>query len=271
VFISHSSRDREQASRLHDWLRNHGFVEAFLDFDKHAGLAPGSDWERTLYREIAGSEAVILVLTANWFESKWCFAEFTQARALGKAIFPLIESPRGEDFVSPDIQHINLIEDREQGLDRLSSEVVRIALNARGGFPWDPTRPPFPGLLAFDEAEGGKRWIVVIRPQNPEISVADGDGGELIFGHRRVNSGFLCQRLSLSQASISSQEWRLMDGDRAKNGLLSWRAKRRSIGGSSALWTRMLTRADLVWHMMSPGPTACNSSHTSVTELNREL
>ena len=111
VFISHSSRDREQASRLHDWLRNHGFVEAFLDFDKHAGLAPGSDWERTLYREIAGSEAVILVLTANWFESKWCFAEFTQARALGKAIFPLIESPRGEDFVSPDIQHINLIED----------------------------------------------------------------------------------------------------------------------------------------------------------------
>jgi hypothetical protein len=153
VFISHSSRDREQASRLHDWLRNHGFVEAFLDFDKHAGLAPGSDWERTLYREIAGSEAVILVLTANWFESKWCFAEFTQARALGKAIFPLIESPRGEDFVSPDIQHINLIEDREQGLDRLSSEVVRIALNARGGFPWDPTRPPFPGLLAFDEAD----------------------------------------------------------------------------------------------------------------------
>lgn len=153
VFISHSSRDREQAGRLHDWLRNHGFVEAFLDFDKHAGIAPGSDWERTLYREIAGSEAVILVLTANWFESKWCFAEFTQARALGKAIFPLIESPRGEDFVSPDIQHINLIEDREQGLDRLSSEVVRIALNARGGFPWERTRPPFPGLLAFDEAD----------------------------------------------------------------------------------------------------------------------
>ena len=85
VFISHSSRDREQAGRLHDWLRNHGFVEAFLDFDKHAGIAPGSDWERTLYREIAGSEAVILVLTANWFESKWCFAEFTQARALGKS------------------------------------------------------------------------------------------------------------------------------------------------------------------------------------------
>jgi TIR domain len=130
VFISHSSRDREQAGRLHDWLRNHGFVEAFLDFDKHAGLAPGSDWERTLYREIAGSEAVILVLRASGASPN-----SPKARALGKAIFPLIESPRGEDFVSPDIQHINLIEDREEGLDRLSSEVVRIALNARGGFP----------------------------------------------------------------------------------------------------------------------------------------
>jgi len=32
-----------------------------------------------------------------------------------------------------------------------------------------------------------------------------------------------------------------MDGDRAKKGLPSWRAKRRSIRGSSALWTRMLT------------------------------
>jgi phage-related protein len=31
VFISHSSRDREQAGPLHDWLRNHGFVEAFLE------------------------------------------------------------------------------------------------------------------------------------------------------------------------------------------------------------------------------------------------
>ena len=119
VFISHSSRDGAQAERLHQWLRDQGSTETFLDIDKHAGLMPGDDWERRLYREIAASEAVILILTKNWFESKWCFAEFTQARALGKAIFPIIETPTGEAFVSPDIQHLDLVKDREGGLERL--------------------------------------------------------------------------------------------------------------------------------------------------------
>jgi WD40 repeat protein len=153
IFISHSSRDAEQAARLLTCLHAHGFVETFLDFDKHAGLAPGADWERTLYREIVGAEAVILILTKNWFDSKWCFAEFTQARALGKAIFPLIEAPTGETFVSRDIQHLDLVKDREGGLARLAAELTEVVVNARGGFGWDHTRPPYPGLLAFDEAD----------------------------------------------------------------------------------------------------------------------
>jgi WD40 repeat protein len=153
IFISHSSRDVEQAARLLECLHAHGFVETFLDFDKHAGLAPGSDWERTLYREIAGAEAVVLILTKNWFDSKWCFAEFTQARALGKAIFPLIEAPTGEAFVSRDIQHLDLVKDREGGLALLATELTEVVVNARGGFDWDQTRPPYPGLLAFDESD----------------------------------------------------------------------------------------------------------------------
>jgi hypothetical protein len=151
IFISHSSRDGEQAARLLTWLHANGFVETFLDFDKHAGLPPGSDWERTLYREITAAEAVILILIKNWFDSKWCFAEFTQARALGKSIFPLIEAPTGETFVSPDIQHLDLLKDREGGLARLATQLTGAVLNARGGFSWDNTRSPYPGLLAFDE------------------------------------------------------------------------------------------------------------------------
>src|SRR5712675_2241853 len=113
IFLSHSSKDGQQADRLLAWLRAQGFTDTFLDIDKHGGLTPGDDWERRLYREIAGSEAVILILTANWFDSKWCFA----------------------------------------GLVRLGAELTRLALNARGSFPWDKDRPPFPGLLAFDEAD----------------------------------------------------------------------------------------------------------------------
>src|SRR5450631_3724314 len=121
-----------------------GFESAFLDKDKTSGIPPGADWERTLYREVEQSQAVIIIQTPNWLASKWCFAEFTQARALGKAIFPAIEAPSGDTLISPDIQALNLLRDREGGLEQLARQLTRIALDAQGGFAWDATRPPYP-------------------------------------------------------------------------------------------------------------------------------
>lgn len=153
VFLSHSSRDREPAERIQSWLREQGFAAPFLDFDKHSGIPPGADWERTLYRELERSEAVIILETPNWLESKWCFAEFTQARALGKPIFPIIETASVETRIAPDIQALDLHKDREAGLAQLARELTRVALDAQGGFGWDPRRPPYPGLLAFQEED----------------------------------------------------------------------------------------------------------------------
>jgi WD40 repeat protein len=153
VFISHSSRDKEPAERIMAWLSEQGFETPFLDFDKHAGIPPGADWEKTLYREIERSEAVVIIQTPNWLDSKWCFAEFTQARALGKSIFPVIETPTGDTLISPDIQALDLCKDRDGGLEQLSSQLTQIALDAQGGFTWDASRPPYPGLLAFQEED----------------------------------------------------------------------------------------------------------------------
>jgi WD40 repeat protein len=153
IFISHSSHDDEAAAQMKAWLTSQGFETAFLDFDRATGIAPGANWERTLYREVEQSQAVIVIQTPNWLASKWCFAEFTQARALGKAIFLVIETPTGDAQISPDIQALNLLSDREGGLERLSREIRRIALDAQGGFQWDASRPPFPGLLAFQEED----------------------------------------------------------------------------------------------------------------------
>ena len=153
VFISHSSRDGELAARIKTWLEQQGFDTPFLDFDKHAGIPPGADWERTLYREIDQSQAIIIVQTQNWLESKWCFAEFTQARALGKAIFPVIMEATGGALISPDIQALDLTRDADAGLEQLSRQLIQIALNAQGGFAWDAGRPPYPGLLSFQEED----------------------------------------------------------------------------------------------------------------------
>lgn len=150
IFVSHSSRDSAVAAEIKAWLSSQGFDNVFLDIDKHSGIPPGANWERKLYQEIDSSHAVILILTSNWLDSKWCFVEFAQARTLGKAIFPVIVAPGGEQFIAPDIQYLDLRSDRQGGLTRLAHELTEIALNTQGGFEWDIHRPPYPGLMAFE-------------------------------------------------------------------------------------------------------------------------
>ncbi len=58
------------------WLGSQGFENAFLDRDKTTGIPPPADWEKTLYRKVEQSRAVIIIQTPDWLASKWCFAEF---------------------------------------------------------------------------------------------------------------------------------------------------------------------------------------------------
>jgi hypothetical protein len=83
VFLSHSSRDNAAAAELKTWLDEQGYALAFLDFDNHSGIPAGANWERTLYEQIQRCQALLILQTPNWSASRWCFAEFTQARALG--------------------------------------------------------------------------------------------------------------------------------------------------------------------------------------------
>jgi hypothetical protein len=145
VFICIEPRPRP-AEEIFAWLRAQGFEQGFLDIDKHQGIPPGERWEQKLYDELDRAQAMILVLTRNWFDSKWCFAEFAQARSRGKAIFPLIFSPDGDQFVGDDLQKLNLVGDKVGGLDRLAP-ADRVALMGQGlDFP--PGRAPYRGSSA---------------------------------------------------------------------------------------------------------------------------
>ena len=90
------------------------------------------------------------MLTPNWLASKWCFAELTQARALGKVILPIICKPLGERFVLPDIQAVDLLDWNEGGLERLEQRLRAITNELARGFTLDPNRPPYPGIHAFE-------------------------------------------------------------------------------------------------------------------------
>ena len=155
VFLSHSSRDNAAAAELKAWLDEQGFAPAFLDFDKHSGIPPGADWERTLYEQIQRCQALLILQTPNWSASRWCFAEFTQARAVGKPIFQLVQTDEAaaEKPIAADLQRLDLRHDRPAGLEQLRRELERIAFQDQGGFTWpppsDPSRSPFPGLMVF--------------------------------------------------------------------------------------------------------------------------
>lgn len=151
IFISHSSRDNELAAHMKSWLATQGYEQVFLDFDKHTGLRAGLHWESELYEKIARCHAVVLILTPNWLDSKWCFVEFAQARALGKIIFPIVLSPLGDKQVAPEIQGIDLKDWNRDGEDYLRRRIREVSDEIARGFSWDRARPPFPGIHAFDQ------------------------------------------------------------------------------------------------------------------------
>ena len=153
IFVSHSSLDQATAREIMDWLRSLGFDNAFLDIDERTGIRPGDKWEARLYEELAACSAVVLVVTPNWLASKWCFAEFVQARATGKAIFPIIFTPDGGQTFAGDLQRVDFSADPEGGRRSLAQRLKDLALDVQSGFDWDPRRAPYPGLPAFERED----------------------------------------------------------------------------------------------------------------------
>jgi len=75
----------------------------------------------------------VLLLTRNWFDSKWCFAEFTQARSLGKSVLPVVVTDDGNQFIGDSLQKIDLFKNREGGLSRLLDRLRNISLDGPAG------------------------------------------------------------------------------------------------------------------------------------------
>ena len=219
IFLSHSSKDSDQAEALITWLRSQGHEEVFLDFDKDTGIDVGDDWERRLYREVERAQAVILVLTANWMASKWCFVEFAQARALGKAIYPVIDTPAGDRLIGGDLQMIDLTRDRDGGLGRLSRQLAELAQTTPEGFTLPEGVAPFPGLSAFDEDHAAVffgREDEVARLREDVTAARTRDAGKLIavLGGSGTGKSSLARAGLIPRLRRSRRDWIVPDAIR---------------------------------------------------------
>jgi hypothetical protein len=234
IFISHSSADNAAAAEMKAWLEAQGHTSLFLDFDPEAGIKGGSAWKQTLYQQLRQCQAVIALLTPNWLASKWCFAELVLAQERGKEIFPVKVQPCAAGGVFSDIQHIDLTAEPEEGYRRLKIGLLERGLDPLDVFDWDPKRPPYPGLLAFQEQDAGdllRAWRGAPQDaRNPRRAAPSGArGGALRAPARRFRqrqvvvgagrrhppaeeknppNGCRCRRSGPSRSRSTSWPWR---------------------------------------------------------------
>src|SRR4051794_19063694 len=155
IFISHSTQDKSTALRVLDRLRQRGYESLFLDSDPEAGIKAGVDWERDLYRNLKLAAAVVVLCSPDSMASRWGFAEITQAKALGKALFPVVVRPCELVGSLTGSQAIDLAGkgeeegfrrlfdglSEEEGFRRLFDGLSNAGLDPADSLGWDPRRP----------------------------------------------------------------------------------------------------------------------------------
>jgi tetratricopeptide (TPR) repeat protein len=95
--------------------------------------------------------------------SHWCFAEITHAKALGKHVLPVKIAACEINRVLTANQVLDLTEEKEEGYRRLQRGLLAAGLDPDEPI-WDKSRPPYPGLMAFQEEDAA-----VFFGRDPEI------------------------------------------------------------------------------------------------------
>src|SRR4051812_19609693 len=148
VFVSHSSRDRAVTEQVAEQLRTAGFAALFIDFNPDQGIPAGRNWERELYAQLRKTDAVVFLASEASVASRWCFAELSLARSLGRPVFPLRLQPGVMLPLLAEVQWTDLT-DAEEGIARLLAGLRSAGLDPADSFSWNPTRSPYPGLAPF--------------------------------------------------------------------------------------------------------------------------
>jgi formylglycine-generating enzyme required for sulfatase activity len=180
IFISHSSHDNAKALALAQWLEQQGWADYFLDIDPKPirGLLPGDRWQAALKAAQDRCEAVVFLISPAWRDSKWCLAEFLQAKQIGKPVFGVMIEPTPLDSLPKEMtaewQLCDLVMGAEQqrfhvsqdqivpptdvsfagmGLAKLKQGLQKAGLDP-SAFPWPPPnkpdRLPYRGLKALE-------------------------------------------------------------------------------------------------------------------------
>ena len=155
IFISHASADAALAAEVGESVRQAGHV-IFLDTDLDSGIAPGADWQLTLFRELRACDAVVFLNSKAAQASKWCHSELVVATERGKRIYSLDLDPDlpPHPLLLP-VQGIRFDSDIGNGIRRLTDSLILDGLAGNARPRWRRSRAPYPGLAALDVGDAG--------------------------------------------------------------------------------------------------------------------
>ncbi len=176
LFISHSTKDKAEALKLHALLLKRGYdpKQLFLDSDEQSGIGAGEKWKQVLYERLKDCHVLIVLCSPNWKASQWCFAEFVYADMNGKEIFPAVIADGDIGSIASEHQSVFVTKEGDKAYERLFAALEAKQFGPKDHLSWphpdlkddngQPDECPFPGLLAFDE-----RYAAVYFGREPEI------------------------------------------------------------------------------------------------------
>lgn len=168
IFLSHSSKDTDQAEAVMKWLTHKDTSltgDIFLDVDRQSGLKLGEKWRNSIWREIDRSEIMVCLLSAHWEASAECKNEYLVAEVKGKTIIPARLDSTVTETIAGGWQWAELGADGAKTLEEIGplsfsleglEDLLKAVQSPDGDakpFDWTTDRLPFRGLDALVEAD----------------------------------------------------------------------------------------------------------------------
>lgn len=132
IFVSHASADKPLVDELFDLLQTGcdlRLENLLCSSVEGAGVSTGDEFITWINTNLCSADLIILLLTPNYYASKFCLAEMGAAWALQKDVFPLVLPTLARDpgvlFLGRQAAHLD-----SPGLDDLRDRVSKYHSNA---------------------------------------------------------------------------------------------------------------------------------------------
>jgi adenylate cyclase len=177
IFISYSSKDREQAEQLTELLASAG-LSVWID---QSGIEAASSWSEEIVNALDGCKAFIVMLSPHSIESKNVVREVALAFEKNKKILPL------------DLEPVSLPASMQYhlaGLQRTSMTNIDAVIRALGKLGLAATQAP--SIKLVHETDARKSLMILpfqdLSPTADNAWFADGIGSELISALSNVKA-----------------------------------------------------------------------------------